>query len=132
MILHPMFSYTAIFLAIVVFSMYILSSLSGRESLNRYALYGNVVLSFILLLAVFFGFRLSEVPLVASKLPFLWAFPHKWNGILLTVFSFITLAYFKLKSEGSKKIGFILGLLGLVLVGFQLITGWMLRLVFFA
>jgi len=132
MILHPMFSYTAIFLAIVVFSMYILSSLSGRESLNRYALYGNVVLSFILLLAVFFGFRLSEVPLVASKLPFLWAFPHKWNGILLTVFSFITLAYFKLKSEGSKKIGFILGLLGLVLVGFQLITGWMLRLVFFS
>lgn len=132
MILHPMFSYTAIFLAIVVFSMYILSSLSGRESLNKYALYGNVVLSFILLLAVFFGFRLSEVPLVASKLPFLWAFPHKWNGILLTVFSLITLAYFKLKSEGSKKIGFILGLLGLVLVGFQLITGWMLRLVFFA
>jgi len=132
MILHPMFSYPALLLAFVVFSMYILGTLSGRESLNKYALYVNVLLSFVLLLAVFFGFRVSEVPLVASKTPFLWAFPHKWNGILLTVFSFITLAYFKLKAEGSKKAGLILCFIGLFMVLFQLITGWMLRLVFFS
>ncbi|WP_333784169.1 hypothetical protein [Thermocrinis sp.] len=132
MILHPMFSYPALLLALVVFSMYILGTLSGKESLKRYAVYGNLVLFFILLLAVFFGFRVSEVPLVASKLPFLWAFPHKWNGIFLTVFSLITLAYFKLKGEGSKKVGLILCFIGLFMVLFQLITGWMLRLVFFS
>ncbi len=132
MILHPMFAYTSILLAFLVFSVYILSIVLNKESLNKYALYGNVVLCFLLLLAVFFGFDVSKVPLVASKLPFLWAFPHKWNGIFLTIFSFITLAYFKLKAEGSKKVGLILSFIGLFTVLFQLITGWMLRLVFFS
>ncbi|WP_448588030.1 hypothetical protein [Thermocrinis sp.] len=132
MILHPMFSYPALLLALAVFSMYFLSVLWGRESIGRYALYGNVVLSFLLLLSVFLGFNVSKVPLVASKLPFLWAFPHKWNGIFLTIFSFMTLVYFKLKPEGSKKVGIALSLIGLFMVLFQLITGWMLRLVFFS
>ena len=132
MILHPLFSYPSLILAFAVFPMYILGILLKRESLNRYALYGNVLLFLLLLLTVFSGFKVSNVPLVASKLPFIWAFPHKWNGMFLTVLSFITLIYFRLKAEGSKKFGLILSFLGLFVVLFQLITGWMLRLVFFS
>ena len=131
MILHPLFSYPSLILALVVFLMYVLGILLKRESLNRYALYGNALLFLLLLLTVFSGFKVSNVPLVASKIPFIWAFPHKWNGMFLMVLSLITLIYFRLKIEGSK-IGLILSFLGLFVALFQLITGWMLRLVFFS
>jgi molecular chaperone GrpE len=74
--------------------------------------------------------NLAEV--VVSKMPFLWGFPHKWNGIFLTVFSFLSFIYFWLKAEGSRKVGMLLALFGLLIVLFQFITGWMLRLVFFS
>jgi len=131
MILHPLSSYPSLILALVVFLMYVLGILLKRESLNRYALYGNALLFLLLLLTVFSGFKVSNVPLVASKIPFIWAFPHKWNGMFLMVLSLITLIYFRLKIEGSK-IGLILSFLGLFVALFQLITGWMLRLVFFS
>jgi heme A synthase len=132
MILHPLFSYPAILLAIAVFSMYILGFLFGRDDLRRYALYGHAFLFVLLILAVISGFRVADVPLVVSKTPFLWGFPHKWNGIFLTVFSFLSFIYFWLKTESSKRVGILLALFGLLIVLFQFITGWMLRLVFFS
>jgi len=131
-VLHPLFSYPAILLAIAVFSMYILSFLFGRDDLRRYALYGHALLSILLILAVISGFKVASVPLVVSKTPFLWGFPHKWNGIFLTVFSFLSFIYFWLKAEGPRKLGVLLALFGLLIALFQFITGWMLRLVFFA
>ncbi len=132
MILHPLFSYPAILLAIAVFSMYILSFLFGRNDLRRYALYGHALLSILLVFAVISGFKVANVPLVVSKTPFIWGFPHKWNGIFLTVFSLLSFIYFWLKTESSKKVGILLALFGLLIVLFQFITGWMLRLVFFS
>jgi len=132
MVLHPLFSYPAILLAIAVFSMYILSFLFGRDDLRRYALYGHALLSILLILAVISGFKVASVPLVVSKTPFLWGFPHKWNGIFLTVFSFLSFIYFWLKAEGPRKLGVLLALFGLLIALFQFITGWMLRLVFFS
>ncbi|WP_299197264.1 hypothetical protein [Thermocrinis sp.] len=132
MILHPLFSYPTILLAIAVFSMYILSFLFGRNDLRRYALYGHALLSVLLILAVISGFKAASNPLVISKMPFLWGFPHKWNGIFLTVFSLLSFIYFWLKTESSKKVGILLALFGLLIVLFQFITGWMLRLVFFS
>jgi hypothetical protein len=132
MILHPLFSYPTILLAIAVFSMYILSFLFGRDDLRKYATYGHALLSVLLILAVISGFKVASIPLVVSKTPFLWGFPHKWNGIFLTVFSFLSLIYFWLKTESSKKVGILLALFGLLIVLFQFITGWMLRLVFFS
>ncbi|MFZ8784167.1 hypothetical protein [Thermocrinis sp.] len=132
MILHPLFSYPTILLAIAVFSMYILSFLFGRDDLRRYALYGHALLSVLLILAVISGFKVAGVPLVVSKTPSLWGFPHKWNGIFLTVFSFLSFIYFWLKAEGPRKLGVLLALFGLLIVLFQFITGWMLRLVFFS
>jgi heme A synthase len=132
MILHPLFSYPAILLAIAVFSMYILSFLFGRDDLRRYALYGHAFLSVILILAVFSGFKAAEIPLVVSKTPFLWGFPHKLNGMFLAVFSLLSFIYFWLKTESSRKVGILLALFGLLIVLFQFITGWMLRLVFFS
>ena len=132
MILHPLFSYPTILLAIVVFSMYILSFLFGRDELRRYALYGHALLSILLVFTVISGFKVASVPLVVSKTPFLWGFPHKWNGIFLTVFSLLSFIYFWLKTESSKKVGILLALFGLLIALFQFITGWMLRLVFFS
>jgi len=132
MILHPLFSYPTILLAIVVFSMYILSFLFGRDDLRRYALYGHALLSILLVFTVISGFKVANIPLVVSKMPFLWGFPHKWNGIFLTVFSFVSFIYFWLKTESSGKVGILLALFGLLIVLFQFITGWMLRLVFFS
>jgi len=132
MILHPLFSYPTILLAIAVFSMYILSFLFGRDELRRYALYGHALLSILLVFTVISGFKVASVPLVVSKTPFLWGFPHKWNGIFLTVFSLLSFIYFWLKTESSKKVGILLALFGLLIVLFQFITGWMLRLVFFS
>lgn len=132
MILHPLFSYPTILLAIAVFSMYILSFLFGREDLRRYALYGHALLSVLLILAVISGFKVADIPLVVSKTPFLWGFPHKLNGLFLTVFSFLSFIYFWLKAEGPRKLGILLALFGLLIVLFQFITGWMLRLVFFS
>jgi hypothetical protein len=91
MILHPLFSYPTILLAIAVFSMYILSFLFGRDDLRKYATYGHALLSVLLILAVISGFKVASIPLVVSKMPFLWGFPHKWNGMFLTVFSFTEL-----------------------------------------
>ncbi len=132
MILHPLFSYPAILLAIVVFSMYILGFLFGRDVLRRYALYGHALLSILLVFTVVSGFIVANIPLVVSKTPFIWGFPHKWSGIFLTVFSFLSFIYFWLKAEGSRKVGILLALFGLLIVLFQFITGWMLRLVFFS
>jgi predicted neutral ceramidase superfamily lipid hydrolase len=132
MILHPLFSYPTILLAIAVFSMYILSFLFGRDELRRYALYGHALLSILLVFTVISGFKVASVPLVVSKTPFLWGFPHKWNGIFLTVFSLLSFIYFWLKTESSKKVGILLALFGLLIALFQFITGWMLRLVFFS
>jgi len=132
MVLHPLFSYPAILLAIAVFSMYILGFLFGRNELRRYALYGHALLSVLLVFTVISGFKVASVPLVVSKTPFIWGFPHKWNGIFLTVFSLLSLIYFWLKTESSRKVGILLALFGLLIVLFQFITGWMLRLVFFA
>jgi predicted neutral ceramidase superfamily lipid hydrolase len=132
MILHPLFSYPTILLAIAVFSMYILSFLFGRDNLRRYALYGHAILSVLLVFTVISGFKVASVPLVVSKTPFLWGFPHKWNGIFLTVFSLLSFVYFWLKTESSRKVGMLLALFGLLIVLFQFITGWMLRLVFFS
>jgi hypothetical protein len=132
MILHPLFSYPAILLAIAVFSTYILSFLFGRDDLRRYAIYGHALLSILLVFTVISGFKVANVPLVVSKMPFLWGFPHKWNGIFLTVFSLLSFIYFWLKTESSRKVGIPLALFGLLIVLFQFITGWMLRLVFFS
>jgi hypothetical protein len=132
MILHPLFSYPTILLAIAVFSMYILSFLFGRDDLRRYAIYGHALLSILLVFTVISGFKVANIPLVVSKTPFLWGFPHKWNGVFLTVSSLLSFIYFWLKTESSKKVGILLALFGLLIVLFQFITGWMLRLVFFS
>jgi hypothetical protein len=132
MILHPLFSYPAILLAIAVFSMYILGFLFERDDIRRYALYGHALLSILLVFTVISGFIVANSPLVVSKTPFIWGFPHKWNGIFLTVFSILSFIYFWLKTGGSRKVGILLALFGLLIVLFQFITGWMLRLVFFS
>ncbi|MFZ8861847.1 MAG: hypothetical protein ACO2PP_15285 [Thermocrinis sp.] len=132
MVLHPLFSYPAILLAIAVFFMYILGFLFGRNDLRRYAIYGHALLSVLLVITVISGFKVANIPLVISKTPFIWGFPHKWSGIFLTVFSLLSFIYFWLKTESSRKVGILLALFGLLIVLFQFITGWMLRLVFFS
>ncbi|MEJ5338343.1 MAG: hypothetical protein ACK42C_01365 [Aquificaceae bacterium] len=131
MVLHPLFSYPTILLALIVFTLYILSLLKTRNMM-RYALYLNVLLIIFALLSVLFGFGVSSVPLVQSKVPFIWGFPHKWNGVFVFVFSVLTFVVFWFKGETAGKKLIILPAVGLLLTLFQFFTGWMLRLVFFS
>ncbi|MFN7065576.1 MAG: hypothetical protein ACK4OF_05465 [Aquificaceae bacterium] len=131
MILHPLFSYPALLIALLTFGLYVLAILK-LKGIIRYALYLNGLLIFFLILSVISGFRVSNVPLVQSKSPFIWAFPHKWNGLLLLVLSVISFMVFWFKGEGFGKKLVILPFLGMLLTLLQLITGWLLRLVFFS
>ncbi len=131
MVLHPLFAYPTVLLALGVFALYIVSLLKLR-GMMKYALYLNVVLIVFALLSVVFGFGISNVPLVQSKVPFIWGFPHKWNGIFLLVFSVLTFVVFWFKGETAGKKLALLPVFGLLLTLFQFFTGWMLRLVFFS
>ncbi len=131
MVLHPLFAYPTVLLALGVFTLYIVSLLKLR-GMMKYALYLNVVLIVFALLSVVFGFSISNVPLVQSKAPFIWGFPHKWNGVFLLVLSVLTFVVFWFKGETAGKKLALLPLLGLLLTLFQFFTGWMLRLVFFS
>lgn len=131
MVLHPLFSYPTIILAIVTFTLYVLAILKFK-SLLKPALTVNALLVVLALFSVLFGFGISNVPLVQSKVPFIWGFPHKWNGILLFVISVITFVFFWFRGEGVGKKSIVLPLIGLMATMFQLFTGWMLRLVFFS
>ena len=131
MVFHPFFSYPTIILALLVFTMYAIAILKVR-SLNKYALYLNGILILFALLSVIFGFRISSVPLVQSKTPIIWGFPHKWSGILLLLFSVLTFIVFWFKGESPSKKLIVLPVIGILLTLFQFFTGWMLRLVFFS
>ncbi|MFN3472397.1 MAG: hypothetical protein ACK4ZR_07340 [Aquificaceae bacterium] len=131
MVLHPLFSYPAVLLALLVFVFYSLGVLK-LKGLLKPALYLNVVLIALLVFSVIFGFAVSNVPLVQSKAPFIWAFPHKWNGILLLLLSLVNFLVFWFKGDGVGKKFIVLPALGILITLFQLFTGWMLRLVFFS
>ena len=131
MILHPLFSYPTIVIALITFGLYFAVALR-LEKAAKYAFYMNILLIILLIPSIIFGFSVSNVPLVQSKTPFIWGFPHKWNGILLLVFSVLNLVVFWLKGERIERKFIIFPFLGLLLTFVQLITGWMLRLVFFS
>ncbi len=131
MVLHPLFAYPTVLLALGVFALYIISLLKLR-GMMKYALYLNVVLIVFALLSVVFGFGISNVPLVQSKVPFIWGFPHKWNGVFLFVLSVLTFVVFWFKGETAGKKLILLPAVGILVVLFQFFTGWMLRLVFFS
>lgn len=131
MVLHPFFSYPTLWLAIVVFLLYI-AGLFKTKGAIKYAVYLNMLLIVFAIMSVLFGFGVSSVPLVQSKVPFIWGFPHKWNGLLLLAFSMLTFVVFWFKGETASRKLVVLPLLGLLLTLFQFFTGWMLRLVFFS
>ncbi len=131
MVLHPLFAYPTVLLALGVFALYIVSLLKLR-GMMKYALYLNIVLIVFALLSVVFGFGISNVPLVQSKVPFIWGFPHKWNGVFLFVLSVLTFVVFWFKGETAGKKLILLPAVGILVVLFQFFTGWMLRLVFFS
>ncbi|MDM7266351.1 MAG: hypothetical protein ABWK02_06955 [Aquificaceae bacterium] len=131
MVLHPLFAYPTLILALVVFGLQIASILKSK-SIPRYALYLNGLLVVFTLLSVVFGFGVSNVPLVQSKAPFIWAFPHKWMGLFLFIFSILNFIVFWFKGEEVGRKMALLPAIGLLLTLFQLFTGWMLRLVFFS
>lgn len=131
MVLHPLFSYPTLLLGFVVFTLYAIGLLKAGKFI-RYALLLNLILIVFALLSVIFGFGISSVPLVQSKVPFIWGFPHKWNGIFFFVFSVLTFIIFWFKGETASKKFILIPAVGLLLTLFQFFTGWMLRLVFFS
>ncbi len=132
-LLHSLFAYSSVFLALVAFTLYILSfSVLKNTSAFRYALMFNGLLVILSLLSVATGLGVSNVPLVASKVPFIWGFPHKWNGMFFFIVSTLAFVIFWFKGNELGKKGYILSILALALVLFQLFTGWMMKLVFFS
>jgi len=133
MILHPLFAYSTILLGVLVFILYLLGlTLLKNTQAFRYALILNGVFILFSLLSVFTGFSVAGVPLVQSKAPFIWLFPHKWTGLFILLYSLIAFVIFWFKGDNiSKKVGILISFLGLFIVLFQFLTGILLRLVFF-
>lgn len=131
MLFHPLFAYPTLLLSLVTYALYIIGSFKGSR-LVKIAIYFNALLALLALVSVLTGFGVSQVPLVQSKTPFIWGFPHKWNGILILLIALLNLVVFWFKGENPSKKLLLLPLLGLLLSLFQLLTGWMLRLVFFS
>ncbi|ADO45731.1 conserved hypothetical protein [Hydrogenobacter thermophilus TK-6] len=133
MILHPLFAYTTILLSLIVFVLYALSlTLLKNSQAFRYALVMHGFLILVSLIAVLAGFSVSNVPLVQSKAPGVWLFPHKWNGIFLFVYTLLSFLLFWFKGADVGRKGIYVSVLGILIVMFQLFTGWMIRLVFFS
>ncbi|MFN3813129.1 MAG: hypothetical protein ACK4SM_00710 [Aquificaceae bacterium] len=133
MLIHPLFAYTTLIVALAVFLSHLLNfTLLKNASVLRYTIMLHGILIVLSIFAVLAGFSVSRVPLVQSKIPFLWGFPHKWNGVLLFLYTLTSFIFIWLKGKDIGRKGIVISLLGLLLVLFQLITGWMLRLVFFA
>ncbi|MGC8851988.1 MAG: hypothetical protein ACP5P0_00090 [Hydrogenobacter sp.] len=133
MILHPLFAYSTILLAFVVFVLYVFSlNLFKNTQAFRYTLVLHGFLMVVALLSVLAGFSVSNVPLVQSKAPAIWMFPHKWNGILLLLYALFSFLFFWFKGENAGKMGLLISILGVLLVLFEFFTGWMIRLVFFS
>ena len=132
-LLHSLFAYSTVFIALLAFGLYLLSlTVLKNTQAFRYALMLNGLLIITAILAVITGLGVSKVPLVMSKTPFIWSFPHKWNGMLfflLSIASFI-LGWFKGQEVGKK--GAVVFVVALLVVLFQLFTGWMMKLVFFS
>ncbi len=131
LLLHPFFAYPTLILALFVFGLQMALIVKSR-SVPRYGVYLNGLLVIFALLSVVFGFDVSNIPLVQSKAPFIWTFPHKWVGILLFLLSLLSFIVFWFKGEGVSRKMVLLPSIGLLLTLFQLFTGWMLRLVFFS
>ncbi len=132
-LLHSLLAYSTVFIALLTFGLYMLSlTVLKNTQAFRYALMLNSLLILMSLLSVFTGFGVSNVPLVASKVPFIWGFPHKWNGLLLFLVSILSFVIFWFKGQEVGRKGLLLAVVGLLLVAFQLFTGWMMKLVFFS
>ncbi|NPB08189.1 MAG: hypothetical protein GXN96_04590 [Aquificae bacterium] len=132
--LHPLVIYFLVGLISSAYLTYILyyGFLRHREFLLRYAMLNHFLSAVLVVLAVITGFAIQSNPYVQQKVPFVFLFPHRWIGIVLALYTFLSFALVWVKQEGlNPRLGVLMGVLGLGLTIAQVIFGWLMRLMFF-
>lgn len=131
--LHSLFAYSTIFLNFLAAILYALNYIILKdERVLKYAIVFHGVSVVTSVFAAINGLYVSNIPLVASKLPFIWGFPHKWNGLFFSLVNLVTFALVWLKREALGRKLLYISILLILLLFLQTLTGWMIKLVFFA
>ena len=98
----------------------------------QYSLFNHAISIFFSILAVITGFAQAQNPYIQQKTTFIYLFPHKWLGIALAIYTFVSFFVFWIKQdELDWRLGTLLALIGLGLTLATITFGWLLRLMFF-
>ncbi len=131
---HPFVIYFTVGALVSSYAAYLLyfTFLSRYSFIFYYALTNHAISSIFSILAVLTGLTISGTQYIQQKAPFIFLFPHKWLGILLTVYTPMTFLFLWIKQrEMGKKIGIAFSFIGLGLSITVTVFGWLLRLIFF-
>ncbi len=131
---HPLVIYFTVGALISTYTAYFLHFTILRRSgfSFYYALINHAISVIFSILAVLTGLTVAGTQYVQQKAPFIFLFPHKWIGIVLTAYTLIAFIFLWIKQkELGRKIGIVFSFIGLGLSIAVLIFGWLLRLIFF-
>ncbi len=131
---HPLVIYFTVGFLIGSFGAYLLyyTFFYRRNFVFYYALTNHALASVFSIFAVLTGLAVAGTQYVQQKAPFIFLFPHKWLGLLLSLYTILTFALLWIKqTELGRKWGIAISFVGFALAFSVLIFGWLLRLIFF-
>ncbi|WP_461831510.1 hypothetical protein [Aquifex sp.] len=132
--LHPLINYFLVGLIFVSYLSYIVYYGFKRHItfFLHHGLFNHAISSVLLILAVITGLAQASNPYIQQKTTFIFLFPHKWLGILLTLYTLGVFPVLWIKQKDLNwKWGVFIGVVGLGLVIAVVTFGWLLRLMFF-
>ncbi len=132
--LHPLINYFLVGLIFVSYLSYIVYYGFKRHItfFLHHGLFNHAISSVLLILAVITGLAQASNPYIQQKTTFIFLFPHKWLGILLTLYTLGVFPVLWIKQKDLNwKWGVLIGIVGLGLVIAVVTFGWLLRLMFF-
>ncbi len=132
--LHPLIIYFAVgslFATYVGYFVYFIL-MRNKGFVFYYSLTNHAMATVFSVIAALTGLNMASAQYVQQKAPALFLFPHKWLGLLLALFTFLTFAFMWIKQkEANRKVGIAISVLGILLSLGVVVLGWLLRLVFF-
>jgi len=131
---HPLVIYLTTGALILCYAAYLIHFIFLRQSsfVFYYALTNHVLSVLLTPAAVFTGLSVAGTQYVQQKAPFIFLFPHKWMGIVLTAYTVLGFLILWIKQrELDRRIGIVFSLIGLGMSIGVVVFGWLLRLIFF-
>ncbi len=133
--LHPLTIYFLVGLITSAYLTYLIYYTILRKRITfflQYSLFNHALSIFFAIAAVITGFAQSQNPYIQQKTTFIYLFPHKWLGVSLAIYTFVSFFIFWIKQdELDWRLGALLGLIGLGLAIATVGFGWLMRLMFF-